>query len=390
MHQAFKYRIYPTEEQKSYLLRTMGACRFIYNWGVATKTEQYTLTKKSDGFAGLCKKLTKLKTEKETVWLNECPNICLQQSLKHVETAFTKFFKKQTRYPKFHSKHDNKGSASYTSVGFRIRNGSLSLSRMEGEIEVRWHRELPCDANSCTVSVTPSGKFYASFLCVVEKDPLPKTDSQVGLDVGLTDFVVTSHGEKIKQPKKIKDYRKKLAKAQRNLARKKKGSNNRNKARIKVARAQEKITNARRDFLHNLSTRLVNENQVIGMEDVNTQGLMKNRCLSRRISEQGWREFRSMLEYKSARYGREFHVCDRFFPSSKTCSDCGKVKSKMPLNIREWTCECGSVHDRDVNAAKNILAAISVVSACGADGRPTANYRPRQSASKQEEEKFSG
>lgn len=391
MHQAFKYRVYPTNRQKYYLLRTFGACRYIYNWGLDQKSSQYALTEKSEGLSALCRRLTKLKSDSETEWLNEIPSVCLQQSLRNLEAAYSKFFRGNSRHPRFHVKRACRGSARYTKPGFKLNDGRLFLAKSPDPFKVVWSRTLPCKPNSCTISITPSGEFYVSFLCDISPKTLPKTTSRVGLDVGITDFVVTSHCEKFKQPESIRRARVKLIKLNRRLSKKKKGSRNREKARIKVARAFEKISNIRHDFLHKLSTSLVYENQVIVMEDLHVKCMLKNSNLSRAISEQGWRDFRIMLTYKSEWYGRQLIICNRFFPSSKTCSSCGKIRGHLPIRLREWVCSCGATHDRDINAAINILAAGTVVSACGEDGRPKVNYfRRGRSSMKQESSSFTG
>lgn len=373
-HKGYKFRIYPTEDQKDLLLNTFGACRFVYNWSLAQKTKAYLKDKTNISYNKSSKNLTQLKTEKDFLWLNEVSSTCLQQSLKNLDTAFSRFFKGQSKYPKFHSRKENRGSAKFTTNSFSLKDGVFKIAKCKKPVDVKWSRELPSDPLSCTVSVTPSGKFYVSFLCEVEKQKLPKVESEVGIDFGISAFVTDSHGAKYKLPNSLKKQRAKLKRAQRKHSRKKKGSRNKEKARLKVARLHEKIYNIKTDFLHKLSTKLVSENQAISMEDLNVVGMVKNRKLSRAIHEQGWRQFRNMIEYKSDFSGRQFLLCDRFFPSSKTCSACGKIKDSMSLNIREWTCSCGVTHDRDINAAINILAAGHVVSACGADGRPVKNY----------------
>jgi putative transposase len=241
-------------------------------------------------------------------------------------------------------------------------------------VKVVWSRKLSSEPSQCSVSQNAAGQWFASFLCEEEIQKFAPSNKKIGVDLGIETFASTSDGQKFGQPKRIRRLRKKLARLQRQHSRKQKGSKNREKARLKVARLHQHISNVRTDFLHKLSTKLIRENQAIALEDLSVSNMVKNRKLSRCISEQGWREFRTMLEYKAEWYGRELLIVDRFYPSSKTCSCCGK-KKKLSLDERKWTCECGASHDRDINAAKNILAAGQAVPfACGADERPAKNY----------------
>ena len=364
MKRAFKYRIYPTGEQENLLLRQFGCCRFVYNWALELRSKTYKQTGKGVGFAATSKELTKLKQQSETVWLNEVAAACLQQTLRDLDGAFGKFFKKQNRYPSFKKKHHG-GSARYQTNGFRLKDGKLYVAKQKTGIKVKWSRELPSSASNVTLSQNPAGQWFASFLCEDEIQPLKGGAKSVGIDVGIKDFATLSTGEKIQLPDRIKTQRLKLRRTQKDLSRKKKVSNNRSKARIRVARIHQKTTNIRKDFLHKLSTRLIRENQTVCVEDLNVAGMVKNRKLARSISEQGWREFRTLLEYKSEWYGRDLVVRERFFASSKTCSNCGAKNAELKLRHRKWKCrECGVVHDRDVNAAQN-LAVGHTVTACG-------------------------
>ena len=317
--------------------------------------------------------MTKLKSSQEREWLNDVSSVCLQQSLRNLDTAFSRFFKKKSAYPSFKVRK-NGGSAQFMTNAFRLDGESLFLAKIKTPVKVQWSRHLSNEPSSCTVSQNAAGQWFASFLCEEEIAKLPTSSAKVGVDVGIESFATLSDGRSFSQPKKIRGLRKKLARLQRLHARKQKGSKNRERARKKVARLHQHIADVRKDFLHKLSTQLVRENQAIALEDLAVKNMMKNRKLSRCISEQGWREFRTMLEYKCEWYGRELLIVDRFYPSSKTCSCCG-AKASFGLETRQWTCGgCGANHLRDVNAAKNILAAGQAVSACGVDGRPTKNY----------------
>jgi putative transposase len=372
-HRGYKFRIYPAPEQEAVLRKTIGSCRFVYNWALAQRREAWVKEKKSINYAKSCKALTELKGSPEKAWLNEVSSVCLQQSLNNLDVAFGNFFKKRAAYPSFKARK-NGGSARFTDNAFRLKGDYLFLAKIKTPFKVVWSRPLSNIPNSVTVSQNASGQWFASFLCEEEIAKLPPSDKRIGIDAGIENFATLSDGRKFQSPKAIRKLRKKLARLQRRHSRKKKGSKNRERARKKVARVHQRIADVRKDFLHKLSTQLVRENQAIALEDLSVSSMVKNRKLSRVISEQGWREFRTILEYKCEWYGRELLIVDRWFPSSKTCSCCG-AKASFGLEIRQWTCgACGASHDRDVNAAKNILAAGQAVSDCGVDGRPTKNY----------------
>lgn len=373
-HRAFKFRIYPSQEQQTALLRTFGACRFVYNWALALRRDNWINSKVSTNYVSTAKSLTELKSQEDHVWLNEISSVCLQQTLRNLDSAFSNFFKKRGSYPQFKSRKSGFASARFQSNGFVIKGNSLFLAKMKSPIEIRWSRELPSAPSSVSISKNAAGQWFASFLCEVEIPAHPKTNANIGVDLGIESFATLSDGRKFNLPKSIKDGRKTIAKLSKSLSRKQKGSKNSEKARLKLARAHQKISNIRKDFLHKLSSQLVRENQVIALEDLHVQKMNKDRRLAHCISEQSWREFRELIAYKCEWYGRENLVVDRFFPSSKTCSACGKV-SKFGLDVRKWSCACGATHDRDVNAAKNILSAGHVgIKDCGVDGRPTKNY----------------
>ncbi|MEW2049267.1 RNA-guided endonuclease TnpB family protein, partial [Streptomyces sp. NPDC005476] len=302
--------------------------------------------------------------------------------------AFASFFAKRAKYPRYKSRKKSRASAEYTRSAFTWRDGQLTLAKMAKHLDIRWSRRLPEGAEPTTVTVSrdAAGRWFVSLLCEDSIAPALATTAAVGLDAGITSLVTLSTGEKVANPKHERRDRARLARVQRELSRKAKGSANREKARRRAAKVHARIADRRRDFLHKLSTRLVRENQTVVIEDLTVRNLLKNGKLARAISDAAWTDLRSMLEYKCAWYGRELVVIDRFFPSSKLCGTCGTVGGKLPLNVREWTCDdCGAVHDRDVNAARNILAAGLAVSACGDGVRPQReSSRTGQSSVKQE------
>jgi putative transposase len=319
------------------------------------------------------KMLTGWKRDPETEWLTEPSKGPLQAALRNLQGAFDKFWRKQAGYPTFKKKGRSKDSATYFSNCFTYRDGRIKLAKQAQPLDIRWSRPLPEGAvpSQVTVSRDARGRYHISILVegtITEHDP---TEVMVGLDAGITSLYTLSTGEKIHNPQHEKNDRAKLAKAQRALAHKQKGSNNRAKAREKVAKVYARIADRRRDHLHKLSTRLVRENQVIAIEDLSVRNMVRNHSLARAVSDASWSSFRSMLEYKADWYGREVIAIDRFYPSSKTCSACGHIVDTLPLDIREWTCsKCGTVYDRDHNAAKNILAVGLAVQACGDGIRP--------------------
>ncbi|MFU8871189.1 RNA-guided endonuclease InsQ/TnpB family protein [Micromonospora sp. SL4-19] len=296
----------------------------------------------------------------------------LQQALRHLQAAFTNFFAKRARYPTFKSKKKSRRSAEYTRSAFRYRNGTLTLAKMTEPLNIVWSRPLPEGVSPSTVTVSQdaAGRWFVSLLCADLIPHAPAVNAAVGVDAGLDSLLTFSTGEKIVNPRHEHADRARLARAQRDLSRKQKGSANRAKARLRVARVHARIADRRRDHLHKLTTRLVRENQTLVIEDLAVRNMVKNHRLARAISDAAWRQFRTMLEYKADGYGRELITVDRWFPSSKLCSACGALAEQMPLDVRSWTCRCGTTHDRDVNAARNILAAGLAVSACGAGVRP--------------------
>ncbi|MCX4647959.1 MULTISPECIES: RNA-guided endonuclease TnpB family protein [unclassified Streptomyces] len=383
---AFKYRFYPTDAQAAELSRTFGCVRKVYNLALAARTEAWARQERIN-YNATSAMLTAWKKTGELAFLNDVSSVPLQQCLRHLQTAFSNFFAKRARYPRFKSRKKSRRSAEYTSSGFRFRAGGLTLAKMNEPLDVVWSRPLPEGVSPSTVTVSQdgAGRWFVSLLC---EDPAVKrlaaTGSAVGIDVGLDHLLTQSTGEKIANPRHERKDRALLAKAQRSLSRKAKGDgSNRVKARRKVAKIHARITDRRRDHLHKLTTRLVRDNQTIVIEDLTVRNMVKNRKLARAISDAAWSDFRSMLEYKAAWYGREVIAVDRFFPSSKLCSHCGTLQGTMPLNVRTWTCDCGTTHDRDVNAARNLLAAGLAVTVCGAGVRPQRSSPGGQSATKQ-------
>ena len=370
---AYKYRFYPTPEQADQLARTFGCVRYVYNRALAERSRAWTQEQRRVTQAETDRMLTQWKRDEETAWLTEPSKGPLQATLRHLQDAYTRFWSKQTGYPKFKKKGKTRDSATYFRGCFTFRDGKLKLAKQSEPLDIRWSRPLPegADPSQVTVSRDAAGRLFVSLLVESEVAPYAPTDAAVGLDVGITTLVTLSTGEKITNPKHEKKDRAKLAKAQRNMARKQKGSNNRAKARLKVAKVYARIADRRRDHLHKLTSRIVRENQTIVIEDLAVRNMVKNRSLARAISDASWSELRSMLEYKADWYGREVIAIDRWYPSSKTCSECGRIVESLPLNIRDWECECGAVHDRDVNAAKNVLAVGLAVLACGDGVRPS-------------------
>ncbi|MFM9629654.1 RNA-guided endonuclease InsQ/TnpB family protein [Streptomyces galilaeus] len=383
---AFKYRFYPTDAQAAELSRTFGCVRKVYNLALAARTEAWARQVRVN-YNQTSAMLTAWKKSEELAYLNDVSSVPLQQALRHLQVAFTNFFAKRAKYPRFKSRKKSRKSAEYTTSAFRFRDGKLTLAKMVEPLDIVWSRPLPQGAVPSTVSVSQdaAGRWYVSLLCEDRSvKPLPATDAAIGIDAGLDHLLTLSTGEKISNPRHERRDRTRLAHAQRRLARKAKGDGaNRAKARLKVAKVYARIADRRRDHLHKLTTRLVRENQTIVIEDLAVRNMVKNGSLARAISDAAWSDFRSMLQYKAQWYGREVIAVDRWFPSSKLCSACGSLQRKMPLHVRTWTCDCGTTHDRDVNAAKNILAVGLTASVCGAGVRPQRKTPGGQSATKQ-------
>jgi putative transposase len=384
---AYRYRFCPTDAQAAELSRTFGCVRKVYNMALAARTEAWVTRQERVNYNATSAMLTAWKKTEELAYLNEVSSVPLQQALRHVQTAFTHFFGKRAKYPRFKSRKKSRKSAEYTTSAFRFRDGTLTLAKMTEPLDIVWSRPLPEGAKPSTVTVSQdaAGRWSVSLLCDDPSvQPLPATGQAIGIDVGLDHLLTLSSGEKIANPRHERRDRTRLAKSQRNLARKARGDGaNRRKARLKVAKIHARIADRRRDTLHKITTRLVRENQTIVIEDLTVRNMVKNHRLARAISDAAWREFRSMLEYKAVWYGREVITVDRWFPSSRLCSACNTLQNRMLLNVRTWTCDCGMTHDRDVNAANNLLAAGLAVTVCGAGARPQRSTPDGQSATKQ-------
>jgi putative transposase len=369
---AYRFRFYPTPEQKVILARTFGCARFAYNHMLRLRTDAWYQRQERVGYHETSAALTALKKTPEHAWLNEVSSVPVQQALRHLQTAFANFFAKRAKYPNFRRK-DGVQSAEYTTSAFQWDGASLKLAKMDAPLAIRWSRQIPKGAKvtTCTVSTDAAGRYHLSILCDDVVSAKAESTSAVGIDLGLTHFAILSSGEKVAAPNAFRKNEAKLARLQRRLAKKQKGSANRKTAKLKVARMHARTADSRRDFLHKLSTRLINENQVIAIESLAVSNMQKNRSFSKSISDASWSEFVRQLEYKAQWYGRTLIGIDRWYPSSKRCSDCGHTVAKMPLKVRSWTCpECGSIHDRDINAARNVLAAGLAVSAHGESVNP--------------------
>ena len=373
---AFQYRCYPTPEQESQLARTFGSVRYTYNHFLRVRTNAWYNDKRSISHAETDRMLTVLKQQPETVWLNEVSSVPLQQTLRHLQTAFVNFFEQRAAYPRFKRKL-GKQSATYTKSAFTWHAGTRTLKLAKlGRLKIRWSRSFTAEPTTVTISKTPVGHYYVSFRIDEPVQEMPAATASIGIDVGLTHLLTTSDGEKVGNPKYTAKYERRLARAQRLLSRKQKGSKNRTKARLKVAQVHDKIARCRLDHLHKLSTRLIRENQAIYAESLSVKNMMGNHCLAKHIADVGWGELFRQLDYKATWYGRLFRQIDRWYPSSKRCWVCGHILERLPLDVRTWTCpQCGTVHDRDHNAAKNICAAGQAVdgvsvNACGASVKP--------------------
>lgn len=347
-----KYRAYPTDAQAKLLAQTFGCARFVWNHILDWRSKEYSLNGTRINYTKSAAKLTEIK--QEFAWLYDVSNVALQQALRNQDRAFSNFFAKRGKYPAFKSKHD-KQSIRLMSNAFRIKDGQLFIAKSVEPLRFVKSRPLPEKVTSITVSKDSAGRYFVAFQGEEDKPPLPVNYKSIGIDLGLGHFAVTSDGEKIDAPRILRKNEARLARYQRAMSRKQRGSNNRNRARRKVARLHAKIADTRNDFLHKLSTRIVRENQTVSVEDLNVAGLQKNRCLAKSIADASWSEFVRQLEYKSAWYGRTFVKINRWYPSSQICSSCGHRDGKKALNVREWACqECGTIHDRDINAAINI------------------------------------
>jgi putative transposase len=369
---AYQYRIYPTDEQKKNLAQTFGCARFVYNWALRLRSDAYYQEQKRLSYGDTSALLTQLKGQPEYAWLNEVASVPLRQSLRHLDRAFRNFFAGRTSYPAFKKRHGPQ-AASYVGTAFKWDGRQLTLAKMDVPLDIVWSRPLPkgCTPTTVTITKDTANRYFVSILVEEDIKPLAVVNRQIGLDLGLKSMVMLSTGEQVGNPKYFAKDEKKLARAQRRLAKKQKGSKNRAKARLSVARLHAKIADRRRDYQHKLSTRIIRENQTICIESLQVKHMVKNHALAKAISDVGWGEFVRQLEYKAAWYGRMLVKIDKWYPSSKRCSHCGHVLASLDLSTRFWLCpQCHSFHDRDINAAKNVLAAGLAVSACGEAVRP--------------------
>jgi putative transposase len=364
MKQRYRFRLYPHPHQQVALARAFGCARVVWNDALAKSRELYAAGQKTSYpvLAKLC--ITQAKQTPERQWLVEPSNVVLQQSLRDLDQAYRNWWASlkgkrkgaKVKPPRF-KKRRGAQSVRFMSHVFRTGDRTLTLSKI-GSVPIEWSRDLPSDPSSVTVIRDASGRYFASFVVDVEPTPLPPNGKAVGIDLGLASLAVTSDGEKLAPPKFLSSVLKRLRRLQRNLKHKQRGSNRLAIARRKVAKLHAKVGDRRLDYLHQLSTRLIRENQTVVLEDLNVSGMLKNRKLARSIADAGWRKLRILLESKAERYGREVVVINRWLPTSQVCSACGHHDGKKDLSIREWQCpSCGTVHDRDINAALNILAA---------------------------------
>ncbi len=360
MLKAYKYRIYPNNEQKVQIAKTFGCCRFVYNQILAYRKESYEKEKKSVSKTE-CNNYCNRELKKAYEWLKEVDKFALTNAIYNMDSAYQKFFKEHAGYPKFKSKHDN--HKSYTTnitnenIAVDFENGKVKLPKLK-EVKAKLHRRFDGKIKSATISQIPSGKYYVSILVETIHEKLPHINKNIGLDLGIKDLCISSDGVTYKNPKTIMRYEKKLAKLQRQLAHKEKRSSNYYKTKKQLALCHEKITNTRKDYLHKVSHEIISENQVIVSEDLQIKNMVKNHHLAKSISDVSWYELTRQLEYKSKWNGRKYIKVNTFYASSQLCSNCGYQNAETKdLSVRKWTCPiCGAKHDRDINAAKNILA----------------------------------
>lgn len=364
MQLRYQYRVYPTPGQRSALAQAFGCARVVFNDCLRTRQDAHAAGVKLSDTEVQKRVVTEAKKTPERAWLADVASVALVQACQDARRAYRNWFDsmsgarkgRKVGAPRFRSRKDNRQSIRLTRNGFAIRpNGKLYVAKV-GEVKVAWSRDLPSEPSSVTVIKDAAGRYFASFVVETSDESLPTVESEIGVDLGLTTFAVLSNGKTIESPKFFRQAERRLRKAQQALSRKEKGSNNRAEARLRVAKAHAKVADTRKDWAHKQSTTLIRENQAVYVEDLCVTGLARTR-LAKSVHDASWGMFARMVEEKAARYGRHFSKVDRFFPSSQTCSTCGRVDGKKPLSVRSWTCLCGATHDRDLNAAINILAA---------------------------------
>lgn len=381
MQLRYNYRLYPAPGQRQALARAFGCARVVFNDALRARQEAHAAGQPYITDAELSARLTAAKAAPERAWLAEVSSVALQQALADLNTAYRNFFNSVTgkrkgpkvEPPRLRSRKDRRQAIRFTrNARFAITaGGKLRLPKI-GDVEVRWSRDLPSEPSSVTVIMDASGRYFASFVVEAGDEPLPDAGTEVGIDLGLTHFAVLSDGRKVASPRFLRRAERKLGKAQKALSRKDKGSSNRDRARVQVARVHARVADSRRDWLHKESTRIIRESQAVYVEDLCVRGLARTR-LAKSVHDAGWSAFTGMLEYKAARHGRTFGKIGRFEPTSRVCSACGVKDGPKPLSVREWTCGgCGAVHDRDVNAARNIVTAgrAGTLNACGGTVSP--------------------
>jgi len=386
VEKGFKYRFFPTDEQAAQLARTFGCARYVYNQALELRTTAWRQEKKSVGYHETAARLTEWKKEPDRAFLSEVSSVVLQQSLRNLDTAFTNFFEKRAKYPRFKSRRSYQ-SVRYATNAFTLRDGRITLARQSAPLNISWSRPLPDDARilSLTVSRDRAGRYFVSILVKTDIKPLKKAKAEIGIDVGIKTLATTSDGQKIKNPRPLVRREKRLKRLQRGLSRKVKGGNNGRNAKLRISKLHARISDTRRDTLQKFTTKIISENQAIFVEGLNVIGMTKNHSLAKHIVDAAFGEIFRELEYKAEWYGRTYLELDRFFPSTKLCSSCGHLLEELPLSVREWDCPaCGDHQDRDINAAINIRKAgqylLKWIKTTGSDARkvtPKRNQRRR-------------
>ena len=365
IYKSYKFSITPNDTQKKLLNKHFGACRFVYNYFLDITQKAYTEKQETRNYYDNIKDLVALKKTEEFSWLKEINSQSLQSSIQNIDAAYHRFFKNKSKYPKFKQKNSRQSFKVPQSVS--IRGNKLRIPKFKQGIIINLHRQIEGDVLFATISKSTTGKYYASITCEVKYRPFEKTDKSVGVDVGIKELAILSDGTIYKNIRSLKNKLKKLKYNQRQLSKKNKGSNSRLKQKKNLARLYEKVTNIRKDYLHKVSTEIIKNHDVICIEDLAVKNIMKNHCLAQAMSDVSLGAFYEMLRYKSGWNDRSLVKIGRFFPSSKTCSSCGWIKQDLELKHRGWSCEsCGEYHERDINAAKNILKqGINILSGCG-------------------------